>query len=147
MKTLLVSLALLTTTFLAKAQAPTTQEEYNYATKGLKIQRASGLDIKVGYDLMNSTQYKFGTFTITIEDLMRKADGSLACTVVEVSSTHYNYAGEMIYLCIPNPKTVNDVSTQASQAPQFYAVDFQKAVNFALASRVAYITNSFYNKK
>ena len=44
-----VALLLFTTSFCAKAQ--TTLEEYNYITKGYKVQTDSGLDMKKGYEL------------------------------------------------------------------------------------------------
>lgn len=39
------------TTLLCAQVEPTTQEEYNYVTKGYKIQIESGLDMKKGYSI------------------------------------------------------------------------------------------------
>ena len=38
--------------------APTTEEEYNYLTKGYKIQVESGLDMKKGYSLIDMGTYQ-----------------------------------------------------------------------------------------
>lgn len=147
MKKNLLSSALLLLLYSAHAQTPTSQEEYNYATKGLLIQRNSGLDMKAGYELVNPLKCTYGTFTIVIEDLTRKADSSLACTIVEVSSTNYHYAAGPIYLCIPTLKTPQALLSQSTQAMQAYASDFQRAVNYALATRVAQVTSASYAKK
>lgn len=147
MKKLLLSCALLLLVCSAHAQAPTSQEEYNYATKGLLIQRNSGLDMKAGYELLNPLKCTYGTFTIVVEDLTRKADGSLACAIVEVSSTNHNYASGPIYLCIPTPKATPALLNLSVQAMQPFAPDFQRAVNYALASRVAQVASANYAKK
>ena len=39
---------------------PTTMEEYNYMTKGYKIQVESGLDMKKGYFIEDMGEHKIG---------------------------------------------------------------------------------------
>ncbi|WBA43186.1 hypothetical protein [Hymenobacter canadensis] len=80
MKQLILAASLTFLSFTAFAQGKTTsqllgaatsQEEYNYATKGLKTQRAQGLDLKAGYLISNKTSLPGGGgSTVTIEDLV-----------------------------------------------------------------------------
>ena len=44
----------------------TTEEEYNYITKGYQIQLASGLDIKKGYAVGNEILFVDGAYHITL---------------------------------------------------------------------------------
>ena len=43
--------------------APTSEEEYNYLTKGYKVQIESGLDMKKGYALHNMGDMKQGNYS------------------------------------------------------------------------------------
>ena len=143
MKNILLGLALLATTIIAKAQAPTTQEEYNYATKGLKIQRASGLDMKAGYQIVNTTTTTAGAYTVVTEDLLRKSDNSLACTVVTIGTS--SWTDGPLYLCIPNPKSAAAINNLCWSSMQFTSNEMQKAMSLALAWRTALMTNNYYN--
>ncbi len=44
----------------ATGQAPTTEEEYNYLTKGYAIQISSGLDMKKGYTMKDMGNWSIG---------------------------------------------------------------------------------------
>lgn len=46
----------------SKETIATTEKEYNYLTKGLKIQMESGLDVIAGYSLSPLSQRTYGTF-------------------------------------------------------------------------------------
>jgi hypothetical protein len=119
----------------------TTQEEYNYATKGLKVQRANGLDMKSGYTLSTPTTMKMGTYTVTIEDLVRKADGTVACSVLQVLNATWPPVQGYSYLCIPNPGSPGEIWTQYNQAQQQYSsLDIMRAVSYALSARLSAMT-------
>ena len=119
----------------------TTQEEYNYATKGLKVQRANGLDMKVGYTLSTSTTMKMGTYTVTIEDLVRKSDGTVACCVMQVLNATWPPAQGASYFCIPNPGSSGEIWSQYNQAQQQYtSLDVMRAVSYALSARLSAMT-------
>lgn len=148
MKNILLGLALLSITTLAKAQAPTTQEEYNYATKGLKMQRGNGTDMKAGYSVVNSSTTTAGTYTVVVEDLLRKADNSLACTIIEVNNSTWANKPGPTYFCMPNPKAPQEMKNQYWLAIQaLSSIDIHRAINYGLASRVVDMTNSYYGKK
>lgn len=73
MKVLTTLLFSLFTVVLMAQVNPTTQEEYNYITKGYKIQQESGLDMKKGYSL------KFYTETQVNGKVELWGDASVVC--------------------------------------------------------------------
>ena len=88
----------------------TTQEEYNYVTKGLKVQKESGLDMKKGYSLRDyGIVYtgKVNTGSILIADwrdtkvyssgLYRDGQDK-PCAIVVI----YERIGFTEYLCVPS---------------------------------------------
>lgn len=131
---------------LAKAfqmPAGTTQEEYNYATKGLKIQRSTGLDTKAGYVLTNPTSMRVGSFTVTLEDLIRSASGAVACTVLQVSDYPATAQGETAYFCIPNPGSGGEIWSQFNKAQNVInSAGMLRAVTYSLAARLSAMTTA-----
>ena len=97
--------------------APTTMEEFNYITKGYKVQIESGLDMKAGYEFQD------------VKILEYKAYGSLQkylnsgyCNVKRLFRTNTNetaaylfYLKSMdeseddLYICIPSPTSEEEV--------------------------------------
>ena len=89
---------------------PTTQEEYNYVTKGLKIQKESGLDMKKGYSLRDYGIKTSGTVnvgnaltntyvTATVSSFGLYRDGQdKPCAVLII----YDRPGLSEYLCVPS---------------------------------------------
>lgn len=112
----------------------TTQEEYNYATKGLKTQRAQGLDMKAGYILDNKTSLPIGGTTIVIEDLIRKGDQTLACIVVQVMGQKQS---NPVYLAIPNPATGGDIFGQYAKAIADLEPALAKPVLYSMSARLS----------
>lgn len=126
----------------------TSQEEYNYATKGLKVQRANGLDMKTGYSLSNPTTMAMGSFTVTIEDLIRTGEGTLACSVVEVSAVNSPSPVWPLYFCIPNPGSPGEIWSQYAKAQQQYtSLDMLRAVSYCLSTRLSAMTTAAMMKK
>lgn len=79
----------------------TTEEEYNYLTKGYAIQVASGLDMKRGYSFKDfgesPTIFSDGTRVTEFKGLMR--DGQVApCAILMKYTTP---TGTVTYFCIP----------------------------------------------
>ena len=84
----------------AFAQSPTTQEEYNYATKGYKIQLESGLDTKKGYIIKDAFIYGGSpNYSFTFKYLIREGNNELACILIIAKSITW---GNVYYLCLPN---------------------------------------------
>ena len=66
---------------------PTTTDEYNYLTKGYRIQVESGLDMKKGYHFENIGEHQIGTYRFTIKNLIREAENELAGILIITYST------------------------------------------------------------
>ena len=84
----------------------TTQEEYNYITKGYKVQTESGLDMKQGYSLI-----RLGEWSLTsgvenrecvFQGLLR--DGQTKpCAIMMIYHRTDIPNGQTWYICIPTP--------------------------------------------
>lgn len=80
--------------------APTTEEEYNYLTRGYATQVADGLDMKKGYHFTGRMENRqVGNYTFTMKVLMRDATDEVAGILVIVHSNAWN---KTYYLCIPH---------------------------------------------
>ena len=105
---------LLTNSCFSQESTPTTETEYNYITKGYKIQVSSGLDMKAGYTFENIDIVKIGTYTYEIKALVRNEKQEIAALMVITKS---NSSGITYYFCIPhgnsdlNQRYYNDLST------------------------------------
>lgn len=81
------------------AQAiPTTLEEYNYMTKGYKIQVESGLDMKKGYYFEDMGEHKIGNYVFNVKKLIRENQQELAGTLI---ISHAEISGKTYYTAIP----------------------------------------------
>lgn len=76
----------------------TTPKEYNYLTKGLKIQLESGLDVISGYILQKGTIEKVGNYNYNIQYLVQKDNNRLKAISVIITSS---VSGKTYYVCIP----------------------------------------------
>ena len=129
-----------------RATRPTTMEEYNYLTKGLKTQLEQGLDMKKGYEFKHKNTYNLGKFTVEVKDLVRQADNSLAGTSMIF---HYSPGGGNIYVCVP----VVDENGSPSEPDLLFnemlysnlTVDYRRAMQAALAARLSEITDYYYS--
>lgn len=83
---------------------PTTEEEYNYVTKGYKIQIESGLDMKAGYTLKD-----FGEWSLKYPDASRgfifkglyRGEETKPCAVMAIYQKKVNEKKKLEYYCIP----------------------------------------------
>lgn len=87
----------------AIAQAPTTQEEYNYVTKGYKLDIETGRDIKKGYIIKDGFLCcGASTYSFEFKYLIREASNELAAIVI-IAKRVDTWSGTTItYLCLPN---------------------------------------------
>ncbi len=82
---------------------PTTLEEYNYMTKGYKIQVESGLDMKKGYYFNEIGEHQIGNYHFTIKNLVRENLRQLAGILIISRS---DVTSKVYYSAIPvnNPE-------------------------------------------
>lgn len=105
----ILSLALLFVTFVTKSQ--TTEEEYLYVTKGYKIQKESGLDMKAGYKLqLIDNRFVTGKDgkgrDYTLYSLIRTKDNSFACFILFYKNLDDKTEK---YMCIPGIKSTTAI--------------------------------------
>lgn len=94
-------------------KAQTTQEEYNYITKGYKVQIESGLDMKKGYTLtdLDTSKLTIGEITrsCTFKGLFRNGEVK-PCAVMILYKRLDN--DKTYYICIPSNNTSNEIWKQ-----------------------------------
>lgn len=78
--------------------AQTTDDEYNYMTKGFKIEQESGLDKKQGYDFDKLPIMDDGNYTFEFTVLKRSASKDVAGIICKAYSKNW---GNTYYLGIP----------------------------------------------
>ena len=105
------------------ALSQTTLEEYNYLTKGYKIQIESGLDMKKGYELKDAmtTVIRHNSYSriVKFKYLYRIGEKYPCATlmIMERSSTNYQQ-----YICIPSKNSSGSIWSKAQK-------DFYVATN------------------
>ena len=74
----------------------TTVEEYNFLTKGYRIQIESGLDMKKGYQLLDLSTTTTGAYKFYFKELVRTQTNEVAAVLLiatsDVSGLTYYYA-------------------------------------------------------
>lgn len=73
--------------FSQESQNSTTEEEYNYMTKGYRVQTESGLDMKKGYRFGEYEVIPVGNYSFEVKPLIREAQNELAGILV-ISKSH-----------------------------------------------------------
>lgn len=89
----------------AQSLGSTTEEEYNYLTKGYKVQIESGLDPKKGYVLEDIKFVTHGNYTFDFKALVRSSKKEVAGILVITKS---KILGRTYYTCIPINNTELD---------------------------------------
>ena len=79
--------------------SPTTEEEYNYLTKGYQTQIAEGLDMKKGYHFRDMGNMKQSNYEFTMKLLIRESTNEIGGILVITKSLAWN---KVYYLCIPH---------------------------------------------
>lgn len=78
---------------------PTTEEEYNYLTKGYRVQIESGLDMKKGYTFDDLGQEnKVGNYSFQFKALIREEKKQVAGILVVTKSA---VSGKLYYFALP----------------------------------------------
>lgn len=77
---------------------PTTMEEYNYMTKGYKIQIESGLDMKKGYYFEEMGEHQIGNYVFNVKKLIRENQQELAGIMI---ISHGEISGKTYHSAIP----------------------------------------------
>ena len=108
----------------------TNQKEYNYLTKGLKIERESGLDIIDGYRLIEGGKSVIGEYDFNFSNLVEISTQNLKgiSVVINSRSTKNTY-----YLCIPVNNT--DLLNQYVAYTYQFTPALAMAYSTALASK------------
>ena len=106
MKKILFLTTIVLFSFVAFGQVQTTQEEYNYCTKGLKAQYANGLDTKKGYTIELYEKIPAGKDSQTNKDrflfyylLKRDIDKKTAAIVLMIGNDVSS--SSTVFFCIP----------------------------------------------
>lgn len=116
MKISLFSLILCTIVFSTSAIAQTTLEEYNYLTRGYKIQLESGLDMKSGYEIKDAGSYAVtygnGTFSRDVKFMhLYRIGEEIPCATLAIFSRSNTTYEE--YYCIPHIDSSSEIWNQA----------------------------------
>lgn len=114
------------------SNAPSTNEkEYNYLTKGLKIQKESGLDVIAGYEFKNEDKVIIDNkYVFTFTDFVEKSTGNLKGISVVIRSgvTKTTY-----YACIPVNQPAYNVLYE--NFVDSFTIDLAKAYAKALSKK------------
>lgn len=85
----------------------TSLEEYNYVTKGYKVQIESGLDMKKGYEFAEIDTVSTKIATAEIKILYRIKDSK---KVIAAYMIIYKRTGRTTeYICVPNPNSDEEI--------------------------------------
>ena len=88
----------------ANQPAPTTEEEYNYLTKGYKVQIESGLDMKKGYEIVSIDTVSTKIATAELFTLNRIKDSKKEIAAYLIIYKRTSRTTE--YICVPNPDSI-----------------------------------------
>lgn len=84
---------------MMNASKGTTMVEYNYLTKGYKIQMESGLDMKKGYVLKDIGYHVGDNRTTEIKALYRDTEIAPCAILLVYTNTQWN---TKVFYCVPN---------------------------------------------
>ncbi len=116
---------------------PTTEEEYNYITKGYATQVADGLDMKKGYHFHDVFDVRRGNYQFISKELIRESNDQVAGILVIAKSLTWN---RTYYLCIPHDNGVlverywNDIAQWDREMSIMYSQVFTEGFGSALAA-------------
>lgn len=96
--------------FSLTLMAQTTEEEYNYITKGYKVQIESGLDMKKGYEMEKMDGASAGERRVELYKLLRVVAGKKTIAAYMIIYNREGAANE--YLCLPNPASDKEITSK-----------------------------------
>jgi hypothetical protein len=142
MKTLMTTLLfLISLTCFSQATTeepkPTTDEEYNYLTKGYKVQVESGLDMKKGYNFQDMGEVNQGSYNFNFQGLIRETKNELAAILVITKS---QVSGRVYYICIPvnNPDLLGRYLTDITAWDESLTTSYCYVVSAYLGSMTSH---------
>src|SRR5437868_3480957 len=99
---------------LGTLSAQTSQTEYNYVTKGYKVQQESGLDMKKGYEIKDVDYIKQAGANGSIErEVWLKALNRISengvKTIAAYMVVYHRIGKDQEYLCIPAPNSAKEI--------------------------------------
>lgn len=118
----------------------TTDEEYNYLTKGLKLQLDSGLDTKKGYRLDAVYSREFNKFSFVVSNLVLVESSDLKAISVKIYSP---ITSQTYYICIPvnNP----ELTAKHFQNISLFTQPLAQAYGTAMGDYLTMISTKFMN--
>ncbi len=93
------------------SQIKTTQEEYNYVTKGLKAQYANGMDMKKGYSLSLYEKIPYNNNITVSYYLLKREETKNTAAIVMVFGKDIDSQNATLY-CIPAYATDSNIWEQ-----------------------------------
>lgn len=98
----IILLATMFVATLATAQVSTSEEEYNYLTKGLKIQEEAGLgdQVKKGYELTPLISDEHQNFKIDYFEFKNIAENKTKAILIKLTKVKSG-TDKVAYLCMP----------------------------------------------
>lgn len=100
---------------LTKSFGQTTQEEYNYITKGYKLQVENGQDMKTGYSFVDIGDWATNTGSearnCTFKGLVRKGQ-TKPCAIMMIYKRTDVANGAIWYICIPSINAPEEIWNQ-----------------------------------
>ena len=101
------SVIFLTSIFSSAIFGQTTLEEYNYITKGYKVQIESGLDMKKGYEFEDIDKQTTKERTAELKVLNRNKDNKKEIAAYMIVYKRTGNPAE--YICIPHPNSDEEI--------------------------------------
>lgn len=127
----------------------TTMEEYNYVTKGYKIQIESGLDMKKGYRLEDVSEHSV-TFTekdkifkrvTTFKGLYREGEKS-PCAIMIIYHNQDPSVNSKVYMCIPHFNSSSEIWDLHYKLATNFQEDALKAMVWGLSKATAFFARN-----
>lgn len=115
------------------SNAQTTQEEFNYCSKGYKIQIESGLDMKKGYSIGFVGHHFVGEIATEYKELYRENEEYPCAWIL-----YLHHGGNSYYLCLPHAKSSQEIWTQYWTQFRNLPENYKTAVSWTLAKLAAH---------
>lgn len=144
-----ISMLLMLVVFSSASNAQTTQEEYNYLTKGYKIQVESGLDMKKGYYFDDLIETKIvsntGLRQSEFKALYREGQ-TMPCAVLCI---YKNVSNNFVsYICLPTYNSDTEIWSQfSSDLVQYKTTDIKDALIHGFSYLSSYYFSGRPSKK
>ncbi len=120
------------------AQSGTTVDEYNYLTKGLKLQSESGLDTKKGYRLDAVYKREFNKYQITISNLVLVESSDVKAISVKAFSP---VTKQTHYICIPVNN--DELSVKHLEMVSLFTLQLAQAYSAAIGDCLSRTTTKY----